>query len=226
MPLVVAIDGPAGSGKSTLARALARRLGWAYLDTGAMYRAVTALALEGAVDLQDTVALARLARSIDLHLDPRDGRVEVDGRDLTSRIRTADVNATVSTVAAVPEVREVMVRHQRRFADENERVVAEGRDIGTVVFPDARLKLYLDASPDERARRRIAEGDATGGDEAPETVRSSIERRDRLDRERRVAPLRQADDAVVLVTTHLDPDQVLEKALAEVHSRVPPPAGG
>jgi cytidylate kinase len=222
---VIAIDGPAGSGKSTLARRLAERLGWAHLDTGAMYRAVTVLALERGTDLSDAAALARIAREADVRLGP-DGRVRAGGRDLSDRIRTAEVDAAVSVVAAVAEVRDVMVGHQRRFAVENARVVAEGRDIGTVVFPDAQVKLYLDAAPGERARRRIAETGSDDTAERSDRVRTAIERRDRLDRERATAPLRPAPDAVVLDTTGLDPGQVLARALDEVQSRVPPPAGG
>jgi cytidylate kinase len=224
-PLVVAIDGPAGSGKSTLARALAKRLGWAYLDTGAMYRAVTLRALEAGTDLQDAAAVGAVAAGASLHVSP-DGRVELDGRDVTARIRTASVNAAVSTVAANPEVRQVMVAHQQAFAREYQRVVAEGRDIGTVVFPQALVKIYLDATPEERAQRRIAEIHAGGDADDPTRIRESIERRDRLDRERPVAPLRAASDAKTITTTGKSPEQVLEDALAEVKSRVPPRAGG
>jgi cytidylate kinase len=233
-PLVVAIDGPAGSGKSTLARALARRLGWAYLDTGAMYRAVTLRALETRTDPQDAAAVAALATRAALHLSA-DGHMTLDGRDVTALIRTAEVNAAVSHVAANPEVRRVMVAHQRAFARENQRtgpngsrtgVVAEGRDIGTVVFPEAPVKIYLDATPQERARRRIAELEATGQADDPERIRASIEERDRRDRERAVAPLRPADHATILPTTGKTPEQVLEEAFAEVQSRVPLPAGG
>jgi CMP/dCMP kinase len=224
-PLVVAIDGPAGSGKSTLARALARRLGWAYLDTGAMYRAVTLRALEAGTDLQDDAAVAAVAAQARLHLAP-DGVVHLDGRDVTSRIRSAAVNAAVSTVAANAEVRRVMVAHQQAYAREFGPVVAEGRDIGTVVFPRARVKIYLDASPEERARRRIAEIHAAGEAEDPSGIRESIENRDRRDRERPVAPLRPAEDARTISTTDKTPEQVLEEAFAAVQSRVPPPAGG
>jgi cytidylate kinase len=229
LPIVVAIDGPAGSGKSTLARALAKRLGWAYLDTGAMYRAVTLRALERGVDLQDAAGIAALAGDARLHLGA-DGRVQLDGQDVTSRIRSAAVDAAVSTVAANPDVRRVMVAHQRAFAHENARIVAEGRDIGTVVFPDAFLKIYLDATPEERARRRIAEihaaGDADEPERMPDRIRESIERRDRLDRERPVAPLVAATDALTIHTTEKSPAQVLDSAFAAVQSRVPPPVGG
>jgi cytidylate kinase len=224
--LVVSIDGPAGSGKSTLARALAKGLGpsWAYLDTGAMYRAVTLAALRRGVALDDAVALAALAAGVVLSLS-RDGRVVLDGEDVTAALRTPEVNAAVSLVAANAAVRQVMVRHQRAFAAQHGKTVAEGRDIGTVVFPDAVVKIWLDASPAERASRRAAEMEAAGGRESAEGVRESIERRDRLDRERAVAPLVRAAGAVSIDTTGKTPEQVLAEALAAVQSRVPPPAG-
>jgi cytidylate kinase len=224
--LVVAIDGPAGSGKSTLARGLARALGddWAYLDTGAMYRAVTLAALRRGVEIEDQEAVSGLAARMVLSLSP-DGRVVLDGEDVTGEIRTPEVNAAVSLVAANPAVRRVMVRHQRAFAAAHGKTVTEGRDIGTVVFPDAMIKIWLDATPEERARRRIAEVEAAGAGEPPERVRASIERRDRMDRERPIAPLVPADEAVTLDTTGKTPAQVLAEALAAVQSRVPPPAG-
>ena len=141
-PLVVAIDGPAGSGKSTLAKRLADELGWAFLDTGAMYRAVTLAALERGQSLDDAAAMAALARALRIDLSAS-GTLRVDGADVTSRIRSAEVNAAVSGVAEIAEVRAVMRAHQRRFAQENRRIVAEGRDIGTNVFPDAAVKVFL-----------------------------------------------------------------------------------
>jgi cytidylate kinase len=224
-PLVVAIDGPAGSGKSTLARALASRLGWAYLDTGAMYRAVAVRALDDRIEARDAEAVVRMAQEVALDLGP-DGRIRLDGHDVTSRIRTSRVDAAVSEIAAIPGVRAIMVSHQRRYAEEHGRIVAEGRDIGTVVFPDAVLKLYLHAQPEERARRRAAERSAGGEGGPAEDVRTAIDRRDRLDQERTVAPLRRADDAVLLDTTGLDPGQVLDRAYAAVQSRIASPAGG
>lgn len=221
-PLVVAIDGPAGSGKSTTARLLAESLGWAYLDTGAMYRAVTVVALERGVSPTDEAAVVRITREARIDLDPRTGRVTIDGRDVTGLIRTAKVDGAVSDVAAFAAVREVMVAHQRRFAAANGRIVAEGRDIGTVVFPNATLKVYLDAHPDERARRRVEE--KRGKDPAldPRAVRVAIDRRDEKDSNRPVAPLREAADAVRVDTTGLGPDKVLGVVRELVLSRVPP----
>jgi cytidylate kinase len=223
-PLVIAIDGPAGSGKSTLARRLAERLGWAYLDSGAMYRAVTVRALERRVDLTDAAALAEIATTGDVRLAPRGGRIWIEGREVTDRIRSPEVNAAVSAVAAVKDVREVMVVHQRRFARQNGRIVAEGRDMATVVFPDAFLKVYLDASEEERARRRTEEMRAKDPRLGAESVRESIARRDRMDQGRDVAPLRRAEGAFVVESTGLTPDEVLARVLSEVQSRVPPSA--
>lgn len=184
---VIAIDGPAGSGKSTVARAVAEALGWAFLDTGAMYRAVTCEALARGIDVHDEDAMAALAATVTLTTIPR---VSVDGRDVEDEIRTEPVNLAVSVVAANPRVREAMVRRQREFASHQERgTVVEGRDITTIVFPEATLKVYLTASLEERVRRRGEEGE------------HSVARRDQADSTREASPLRQADDAVVLDTT-------------------------
>jgi cytidylate kinase len=220
-PLVVAIDGPAGSGKSTLAKSLAQALHWAHLDSGAMYRAVTVEALDRGVALTDVAAIVALAKAAAIRLDPRTGRVRLNGRDVTQEIRTERVNAAVSVVAAIREVREVMVAHQRAFADWNGRIVAEGRDMGTVVFPQAVLKVYLDASPEVRAARRVEETKRLRPSEKAEGVEQAIARRDALDSGREVAPLRQAPGAVVLDSTTLTPAEVLARVLAEVNSRVP-----
>ncbi|HVG94788.1 MAG TPA: (d)CMP kinase [Planctomycetota bacterium] len=219
-PLVVAIDGPAGSGKSTLAKRLADELGWAFLDTGAMYRAVTLAALERGQSLDDAAAMAALARALRIDLSAS-GTLRVDGADVTSRIRSAEVNAAVSGVAEIAEVRAVMRAHQRRFAQENRRIVAEGRDIGTNVFPDAAVKVFLVGSEDERVRRRVAEMRRTTPDLDPAAVRESLLERDRRDENRRADPLRQAPDAVALDTTGLSPDEVLGRVLTLVRSRVP-----
>ncbi|MBV9039366.1 MAG: (d)CMP kinase [Acidimicrobiia bacterium] len=201
---VVAIDGPAGSGKSTVARAVAERLGVAYLDTGAMYRSVSFAALRDGVDPADGEALAKLAGNLDIGLGER---VLVDGIDATAAIRGADVTAIVSTVSAHPAVRADMVRRQREWAAEHGGGVAEGRDIGTVVFPDADVKVFLTASEEERARRRQRD------DRAPDVnaVAADLARRDALDSNRATSPLVAADDAVVIDTTGRTVDDVVDQ---------------
>ena len=218
---VVAIDGPAGAGKSSIARRLARALGWAYLDSGALYRAVTWMALKRGVALDDEAALAELARGLDLELEAG-GALRVGGRGVTDSIRRPRVTEAVSTVASVPAVRAVMVAHQRRFAAQNPRVVAEGRDMGTVVFPDADVKIYLDADTGERARRRLRqEGEvAEGADEA--SVRAGIEARDQHDQSREVAPLRVAEDAWTLDTSQMTLDEVFAAVRERVTSAIRP----
>jgi cytidylate kinase len=194
---VVAIDGPAGSGKSTVARALAQALGWSYLDTGAMYRAVTVAALERGVDPGDEAVVADLARRVEIATIPR---VTLEGRDVEEAIRTPEVNVAVSTVAALPAVRAAMVERQRRWAEEQPAgTVVEGRDITTVVFPAATVKVFLTASPEERQRRR--------GEESPE----SLLRRDEADAARAASPLRQAPDALVVDTTGRAVEDVVEE---------------
>jgi cytidylate kinase len=192
--LVIAIDGPAGSGKSTVARAVAALLGWSFLDTGAMYRAVTHDALLRGIDVNDAAAVAALADEVTITTLPR---VTVNGRDVEDEIRSDEINVAVSVVAANPEVRSSMVARQRDFAAAQPLgTVVEGRDITTVVFPHAPVKIYLTASLEERARRR--------GDESED----SVARRDEADSTRDASPLRQADDALVLDTTGRDVDDV------------------
>ncbi|HEY1466528.1 MAG TPA: (d)CMP kinase [Acidimicrobiales bacterium] len=194
----VAIDGPAGAGKSTVSRAVAEALGLDRLDTGAMYRAVAWAALLRQVDLDDDQALADLAESIHLEVGER---VVVDGTDITRAIRQPDVNHAVSVVAACPAVRAVLVSRQRRWVTEHGGGVVEGRDIGSVVFPRADVKVYLTASPEERARRRSEEG-ADG-----------VARRDRLDSTRAASPLEVADGAHVVDTTDRSIDDVVKEVL-------------
>jgi cytidylate kinase len=213
--MIVAIDGPAGSGKSTVARGVARRLGFAYLDSGAMYRVVTLLALENGVDLEDGVALAALADGSSIELEERDHdyvRVLVNGRDVTGEIRAPRVTGASSAVAAHPEVRRLLLTKQRELIDSRDAVV-EGRDIGTVVAPEAPVKLFLTADPSERARRRAAELERQGLRAEAEDVKAAIEQRDLLDSTRSAAPLRPADDAVVIDTTGLEADEVIERVV-------------
>ena len=207
---VIAIDGPAGSGKSTVARRLADRLGLDYLDTGAMYRAVTFAALRRGIDPADTGPVADLARVVDL--DVTTDHVRVDGVDATIEIRGPEVSRAVSLVAANPEVRVELVRRQREWAHERAGGVLEGRDIGTVVFPDAVLKVYLDARPEVRAERRAAEV----SDLDYETVAADMARRDALDQGRQADPLRLADDAIMLDTS----DMTIDEIVAELARRI------
>lgn len=193
--MVVAVDGPAGSGKSTVSREVARTLGWAHLDTGAFYRAATYLVLVNRTDPTDPEAVHRLVAGAEF--DQRDGRMFIGVEDVSESIRSPAVDALVSQVAAMPQVRAEMVRHQRRWVDRfHQPVVVEGRDIGTVVFPDAPVKIFLTADPAERARRRALE---TGEDVA--AVEDSLRRRDAIDSSRQTSPLRPAFDATKVDTT-------------------------
>ena len=222
--MIVAIDGPAASGKSTVARALARRLGAHYLDTGAMYRAVAYAALERGTDLANENDVAILAGEVDIEFvheadSPIPTAVLLDGVDVSAAIRTPEVDDAVSIVARMPRVREAMVAQQRRIAASAPMIVLEGRDIGTVVFPDAEVKVFLTASPEERARRRHVEMSDRGHDVAEDAVRHGIERRDHADSSRATAPLAAAPDAVQLDTTGLTVDQVVARVAALVEDR-------
>ncbi len=213
---VVAIDGPSGAGKSTIARAVAARLGFVHLDTGAMYRAVALhLRERGCASTPDDETIAAGLRTLELDLDTK-GHVRLRGHDVGERLRERSVEELVSAVAASPAVRERMVVEQRRFAARAPCVV-EGRDMGTVVFPGARWKFYLDASVDERARRRQADFAAAGRDVSIDAVRAEIEARDARDRGRAVAPLRCADDATVIDTTDRTIDAIVETIVDAVH---------
>ena len=205
-PVVIAIDGPAGAGKSTVGRAVARRLGLGYLDTGAMYRAMTFAALRRGVVEGDLDEVAAMAPTVELVID--DGVVVVDGVDATTAIRGREVTEAVSQIAANPAVRAMLVEQQRRWVADRGGGVVEGRDIGSVVFPDATLKLYVTASPRTRAERRVREigGNVDEGE-------ASIIERDRRDSTRSHSPLAEADDAVVIDTTGLTIDEVVEHIL-------------
>ncbi|HEU5149083.1 MAG TPA: (d)CMP kinase [Iamia sp.] len=207
---IIAIDGPAGSGKSTIARRLAQRLGLQYLDTGAMYRGVTFAALRRGIDPGDADDVARIVGDVELEVGL--DTVLVDGVDATIEIRGPEVTRAVSLVAANPGVRADLVRRQREWASERGGGVLEGRDIGTVVFPDAQLKVYLTARPEVRAERRSKEV----ADLSYEAVASDLARRDALDQGRETSPLTEADDALVVDTSDLTIDEVVEALAAKV----------
>jgi cytidylate kinase len=207
---VIAIDGPAGSGKSTVAAAVAALTGLEVLDTGAMYRAVTLAALRAGTDLLDGAALGDLAASVRLTVGRR---VQLGGEDVTNQIRSPEVGVAVSVVAAHAPVREVLVAQQRAWVDEHGGGVVEGRDIGTVVFPDADVKVYLTASPDVRSRRRAGELGVSARDEL-DAVAGGIAERDRLDSGRAVSPLQTAADAYVIDSSTLHLDEVVKEVLA------------
>lgn len=222
---VIAIDGPAASGKSTVGEALAARLGYLYFDTGAMYRAITWLALAQDVPLSDEALVTALAENARIDVLPaveEDGRqytVLVNGQDATWAIREPAVAAHVSQVSAYPGVRAALVAQQRRLAARG-RIVMVGRDIGTVVLPDAPLKVYLDASVEERARRRWQEEQARDGQRAYGDVLAALRRRDEIDSTRAVAPLRPADDAVIVDSTGLSVEQVVERVATLAAARL------
>jgi len=217
--LIIAIDGPSGAGKSTLAKRLARELSFIYLDTGAMYRALALKVLRQGVDLADDARLARLVESTEIDLHEDNGTLEVllDGINVADEIRTPEVSQLASKVSALKIVRARMLDLQRRMGQHG-RVVAEGRDIGTVVFPSAEVKIFLDASAEERARRRYAELRAAGRPaDLSETLRE-MEERDKRDSERDLAPLRMADDALRIDSSNASADSVAAQVLAKIRN--------
>ncbi|MEM6732152.1 MAG: (d)CMP kinase, partial [Myxococcota bacterium] len=203
-PLIVTIDGPAGAGKSTVARRVAQALGLRLVDTGAIYRSVAVQAERAGVGVDDAPSLARLARNlrINFELEGETNRVLLDGEDVSALIRTAEVSMNASRLSRHPEVREALLELQREFA-KNDGAVLEGRDIGTIVLPDAPLKFFLDASAEERARRRYDELVANGADCTYEDVLREVQKRDEQDRSRSIAPLRPAEDATLLDSTEM-----------------------
>lgn len=221
----IAIDGPAAAGKSSVGLALAQRLAYLFFDTGVMYRAITLLALEQGISMEDENALGALAETTIIDVQPPtehdDGRyytVLVGDRDITWALRTPEVDANVSYVAAHPRVRLALTAQQRRIGQRG-RVVMVGRDIGTVVMPDADVKFYLDASPEERARRRYTELVARGQSADYDAILADLRERDRLDSTRAVAPLRRASDAIYVDTTGLSRDEVVEHLLDLLQAR-------
>jgi cytidylate kinase len=224
LPRTIAIDGPSASGKSSVGYLVAERLGYLFLDTGATYRALTWLAIQRGVDLEDEESLGRLAAQVDMKLGPPAAAscerctIWVDGEDVTAVLRRPEVEAGVSLVSRVPQVRRPMVALQRRLASRR-RVVMAGRDIGTVVLPNADLKVYLDASLEERARRRQEQLATLGRTSSQNDIGEEILRRDAIDSGREASPLRVAEDAIVINTDGLNQEQVVERVVALAEGR-------
>lgn len=215
---VVAIDGPSGTGKSSTAKEIARRLGIDYLDTGAMYRALSLKAERTGVAPGDETGLGEIARGLDL-LFPQPGQVLLDGQDVSRDIRTPEISGRVSSDCAHPLVREVLVERQRRYA-QGRSCALDGRDVGTVVFPNARFKFYVDCDPRVRAKRRVAELTGMGVHADFDEVLANLVERDRLDSTRAVGPLRRASDAILVDTSHLSFQDQVERILSVVRSGI------
>ena len=214
--LIIAIDGPAGSGKSTSAKLIAKKLGYVYIDTGAMYRAITYLALENEA-IKDETRIIELARNCKIDLNYEDGEVIVllDGRNVSKEIRSAEVNSHVSDVSKISDVRKVLVEKQREMGAKGNGVVMEGRDIGTVVFPNADLKIFLTASLDIRANRRTKEYNENGSKVFVDDIKSNLSNRDKIDSSRNDSPLTKASDAVEVDTTNVTIDEQVDLILEE-----------
>jgi len=219
--LIITIDGPAASGKSTAARLLARKLGASFLDTGAMYRAVTLAAMTAGVDLNDEQKLLDITQTCEFEFSVKAGKttVRIDNADVTEQIRNPEVTANARYIAAAPRVREKLVQMQRQFAADRHKIVTEGRDQGTIAFDDADIKFYLTADSAERARRRQAELLAKGISENLEQIQQAIEQRDKSDESRAAGPLKPAEDAIIVDTTNMSIEQVVEKLEGYVNEK-------
>ncbi len=219
--LIITIDGPAASGKSTVARLLARKLDASFLDTGSMYRAVTLAAMQAGVDLNDEQKLLDITQSREFQFSVSAGKmtIRIDNTDVTEEIRNPQVTANARYIAAAPRVRDQLVRMQRKFAAGRHKIVTEGRDQGTVAFSDANMKFYLTADLAERARRRQAELQTKDKSERLENIKEAIEERDKSDRSRAVGPLKPAEDAIIVDTTNMSIEQVVEKLAEYVNEK-------
>jgi len=220
MSYIITVDGPSGAGKGTLCHALAEKLKADFLDSGAIYRITALAAVKKGISLDDEVALAQLGRQLDIRFEPKNGEVNVilDGENVGDQIRTAEAGQNASKVAALPQVRAALLQRQRDFASAN-GLVADGRDMGTVVFPNAQVKLFLDASAEERTKRRVKQLQEKGFNANFDDILAEIKERDFRDRNREVAPLVPAADALLLDSTHLSIDEVIAQALAYISSK-------
>ncbi len=218
--VIITVDGPSGAGKGTLCYALAEKLGFDFLDSGAIYRITALDALKKQVNLENEDAVAEVGRNLNVQFVPDNGEVNVilDGENVGDQIRTAEAGQNASKVAAFPKVREALLQRQRDFACEK-GLVADGRDMGTIVFPEAQIKLFLDASAEERAKRRVKQLQLKGFNANFERILGEIKERDYRDRNRAVAPLVPAKDALVLDSTHLSIDEVIRQALEYISSK-------
>ncbi len=219
--MIITIDGPAGSGKSTIARGLAKRLGWMFLDTGAMYRAVALLVRRAGLEIGDMDRIAKLAHTVEIDFKPvkNDLKIFVGREEVTAEIRTETVSEFASKISAIPQVRRALVQKQREMGKKYENIVTEGRDQGSVVFPNAELKVFLDADVAERARRRYEQLLGQGQSADMEKILDSLKERDLRDKTREASPLVVPDKAVVVDTTRLTPEQVMERIIELTRER-------
>ncbi|MCI7353084.1 MAG: (d)CMP kinase [[Actinobacillus] rossii] len=221
MAMIITVDGPSGAGKGTLCYALAEKLGFALLDSGAIYRVTALAALKSAVKLDDELALATLARNLDIQFIPKNGEVEIilNNENVSGQIRMQDVADAASKIAVFPQVRAALLQLQQDFAKTDKGLIADGRDMGTVVFPNAEVKLFLDASAEERAKRRFKQLQSKGINGNFDQILAEIKERDFRDRNRPVAPLKPADDALLLDSTELSIEEVIAQALQFIESK-------